>query len=54
MHDDGKNYCFRQCADKEECNANRNADVEANCVGSVTFVEASTQGKACEPSSSGL
>lgn len=51
-HDDGVNYCFRLCDEKPDCNANRSVDVEANCVGSITFVE-TTSGKACEPPSSG-
>lgn len=50
-HDDGTNYCFRECVDKIDCNANRSVDNEANCVGSVTFVNADYKGKACEPPS---
>lgn len=53
-HEDGNNYCFRQCDTKDDCNANRDPDNEANCSSSVTYVEASTTGKACVPSSSGL
>ena len=49
--DDGNNYCFRQCLDKPECNENRDADEEANCSSSVTFVEPDTPGKACVPPS---
>lgn len=52
--DSGGNYCARLCEDKVDCNANRSEDVEANCVGSVTFVDAMRDGKACEPSSSGM
>ena len=52
-HDDGRNYCFRLCVDKPECNANRDEAVEANCSGSITFVDPSREGKACEPPSSG-
>jgi hypothetical protein len=48
----GANYCFRTCVDKPECNVNRTVDNEANCVGSVTHVGASTA-KACVPPSSG-
>ena len=50
-HDDGKNYCFRVCSTKTDCNANRGADDEANCSSSVTFVEAANKGKACVPPS---
>ena len=52
-HDDGRNYCFRLCIDKPDCNVNRSLDNEANCVGSITFVEP-TEGKACEPPSDGV
>lgn len=52
--EDGKNYCFRLCADKPDCNRNRSAENEANCVGSIDFVEARNERKACEPPSSGL
>ncbi len=54
-HDDGRNYCFRECDNKPECNANRDADSEANCVGSFDFADdADDVGqKVCEPSSSG-
>ena len=50
-HDDGKNYCFRLCSTKEECNANRDAANEANCSSSITFVEGKTSSKACVPPS---
>lgn len=53
-HTDGQNYCFRTCGSKDECNVNRDAANEANCSSSVTFVEASTNTKACVPSSSGI
>ncbi len=53
-HDDGETYCFRLCVDKPDCNANRAEDEEANCVGSITFVDARNGRKACEPPSSGL
>lgn len=55
-HDDGVNYCFRECADKPECNANRDLDSEANCSGSFDYADPSdsTSGlKACIPPSSG-
>lgn len=54
LHDDGVRYCFRLCVDKPDCNANRDVDVEANCVGSIDFVDPGASGKACEPPSSGL
>lgn len=52
-HDDGKNYCFRTCGTKDDCNANRSSDNEANCSSSVTFTEADAnkQTKACIPPS---
>ncbi|MGI5865101.1 MAG: hypothetical protein ACOX6T_24025 [Myxococcales bacterium] len=49
-HEDAKNYCFRVCADKADCNANRTAEVESNCSSSITRVEEGTQ-KACVPPS---
>jgi hypothetical protein len=49
-HDDGNSYCFRICNDKPECNRNRDADNEANCVSNVEFLERSS-GKACVPPS---
>jgi len=52
-HDDGRNYCFRICLDKPECNLRRSPSVEANCSSSVTFVEPQTA-KACVPPSSGI
>lgn len=51
MHTDGVNYCFRTCADKVDCNANRDADNEANCSSSVTFVDGDMGRKACVPPS---
>lgn len=51
-HDDGRDYCFRTCANKPECNLHRGPDVEANCSSSVVFVEPQS-GKACVPPSSG-
>ncbi len=55
-HDDGNNYCFRDCTEgeKPECNRNRDLENEANCVGSITFVDPRNDRKACEPPSSGL
>jgi hypothetical protein len=52
-HTDGQRYCFRLCADKAECNANRDVDNEANCSSSVDFVEYSGSLKACVPPSAG-
>ena len=49
-HEDAKNYCFRVCAEKAECNANRAAEVESNCSSSITRVEEGSQ-KACLPPS---
>ncbi|HVK82522.1 MAG TPA: hypothetical protein VM513_00375 [Kofleriaceae bacterium] len=54
MHDDGVNYCFRICADKAQCNANRDVDNEANCSGTADFVEGAMGRKACVPPSSGI
>jgi hypothetical protein len=51
-HDDGTNYCFRTCIDKAECNENRDAENEANCAASITFVDDQEEGvKACVPPS---
>jgi hypothetical protein len=52
-HTDSVNYCFRTCADKAECNANRSVDNESNCSSSVTFVDGADGRKACVPPSSG-
>jgi hypothetical protein len=49
-HDDGNSYCFRLCANKDECNAHRDVDNEANCSSNITFLERSG-GKACVPPS---
>jgi hypothetical protein len=49
-HDDGSNYCFRICATKPECNANRQPDDESNCSSNVDFVD-DANGKACVPPS---
>lgn len=48
---DGMNYCFRVCADKPECNRNRDLENEANCSSSETFVEGDMGRKACIPPS---
>jgi hypothetical protein len=53
-HDDGVNYCFRECVDKyPDCNWNRPTDAENNCIGggNVTYVESNYQGKVCLPPS---
>jgi hypothetical protein len=54
MHTDGNNYCFRLCVDKPDCNATRDVDDEANCVGNITFVDGTDGRKACVPPSSSL
>jgi hypothetical protein len=48
--ENGGNYCFRECIEKPECNANRTPDNEANCVSSVAHVGASNA-KVCVPPS---
>ncbi|KPK14548.1 MAG: hypothetical protein AMJ62_13085 [Myxococcales bacterium SG8_38] len=53
-HSDGQNYCFRECRDKPDCNLNRSLENEANCVGSIVFVDPRNDRKACEPPSAGL
>ena len=50
-HSDGKAYCFRTCFDKVDCNANRPADLEANCSSSVVFISGKKEGKVCLPPS---
>ena len=52
-HDDGTNYCFRECQDKSECNANRSPDDEANCSANFDYADSadSTSAKACIPPS---
>lgn len=52
-HDDGRNYCFRLCTDKPQCNRHREPSVEANCSSSVEFVEPQSA-RACVPPSSGI
>ena len=49
-HTDGVNYCFRVCADKAECNANRSEADASNCSANIVFVDA-MGGKACVPPS---
>lgn len=53
-HGDGRNYCFRICTDKAECNLHRGPDEESNCSANVDFVAAdkASLGKACVPPSS--
>ena len=50
-HTDGNNYCFRICATKDDCNANRDPVNEANCSSSATFVDPQNGRKACIPPS---
>jgi hypothetical protein len=50
MHEDGTNYCFRECTEKLDCNRNR-PTCPANCVSSVTFVDPRNERKACKPPS---
>lgn len=55
-HDDGNNYCFRECADKSDCNANRPDYSEANCSASFDYASPADEVKglkACIPPSSG-
>ena len=55
----GVSYCFRTCAEKVDCNANRDAENESNCSGSFSLTEATdtmptSQPKVCIPPSSGI
>ena len=50
-YDDDSTYCFRDCENKAECNANRSRDREANCSSNIDFVEP-TDLRACVPPSS--
>lgn len=53
-HEDQKNYCFRSCTDKSECNQNRPPESEANCSSSFDYATASDDVsgvKACIPPS---
>ena len=52
-HTDGERYCFLICVDKQECNAGRSADAEANCSANVVFVDEQDGVKACVPPSGG-
>lgn len=54
LHDDNRNYCFRTCIDKVECNLFRGPDEESNCSSSVEFVDGKPAdgSKACVPPSS--
>jgi hypothetical protein len=49
----GASYCFRECIEKPECNRNRSAENEANCVGSASHLGISMS-KVCVPPSSGI
>jgi hypothetical protein len=51
-HTDSVNYCFRICADKAECNENREVENESNCSSNVTFTDGTMGRKACVPPSS--
>lgn len=51
MDADGSNYCFRTCATKADCNANRGSDDESDCTSSITFVDGGSGLKACVPPS---
>ncbi len=54
-HEDGTNYCFRECDEKAECNANRDAESEANCSSNFDYADPDDDlgNKACIPPSSG-
>jgi len=55
LHDDGLTYCFRECEEKAECNANRPVEDEANCNSSFDYADPAddTEGlRACIPPSS--
>lgn len=52
-HTDGQQYCFRTCAVKPDCNANRDALNESNCSSSATLVDAPKDRKVCVPPSGG-
>ena len=54
--DNGKNYCYRLCQNRDDCNHNRDEENWANCVGSgtINFVDDGEGRKACEPPSSGI
>ncbi|MDX2024343.1 MAG: hypothetical protein SF187_29140 [Deltaproteobacteria bacterium] len=50
-HTDGKNYCFRTCVEKPDCNANRPVESEANCSSNPTLVSGAKNTKVCVPPS---
>ena len=50
-HTDTKNYCFRVCNDKPDCNANRTAENESNCSANITLVSGDKGKKVCVPPS---
>lgn len=50
-HDDGKNYCFRVCVEKIDCNANRPAESESNCSSKATLLSGTKVSKVCVPPS---
>ena len=50
-HTDGSKYCFRTCATKTDCNANRDPVNEANCSSTAMFVDGTMGRKACVPPS---
>jgi len=54
LHTDQQTYCFRECEEKTECNANRPEEDEANCSASFDYAdpEDDTGSKACIPPSS--
>jgi hypothetical protein len=51
IHTNAKNYCFRTCVEKVDCNANRSVEAESNCVSSVVFASGKKEGKVCVPPS---
>ena len=52
-HEDQRNYCFRICIDKPECNRNRSLENESNCSSNIDLTSSSKGSKACVPPSSG-
>ena len=52
MTQEGTNYCFLVCNEKEDCNQNRSGENEANCSSNITRVGGGSE-KACVPPSSG-
>lgn len=50
-HDDGKNYCFRVCVEKIDCNANRPVESESNCSSKTSPVSGGKETKVCVPPS---